>query len=361
MLTRVRRARRGQAAVFIAVAFMCVVVMMALATNMGMAVNDRIRMQSTADLSTYSVAYSEAATLNHLVVLNQNIADVLRDCRKQLESTTWPGYPCGCGPGQKDPTAEMIIQQCQMDLDDAILAFKDAAEYSQSVSPALDAGIATAKANFRGVEKHTTFFEDEYGSPTKEGTYKTSYTTNMAGGGTINSIANYEQVTDSKLNYRVYVYCGSYCSMSGTITTIPVDVATWFYKDSKDPDIWVAGRCAGTPKKQFLDTAYTGGGYFGASSTGGDDKLYAYAVAKPYDGSVGPSELGGHTRNGNMALGGVYASQGVTYPKLTMLDEYRARMAGIQDNLKGDTTPRDLVEQDGSSEGRHWDMDNFKH
>ncbi len=356
-----RRARGGQAAVFIAVAFMVVAVMLAMATNMGIAVNDRIRMQSTADLSTYAVAYSEAATLNRLTVLNRNIANIVKDCRSQLEATVWPGYPCGCGPGQKDPLADAIIFQCQIQLDDAIMQFVDAAEYSQSVGPALDAGLATAEANFSGVEKNTTFFEDAWGSPTREGTYKTNYSTNMAGGGIINSIANYEQVTDTKFNYEVMVYCGSYCSRSGTIKTIPVDVATWFYKDSKDPDIWVAGRCAGTPKKRFLDTAYDGGGYFGASSTSGDDKLYAYAVAKPYDGSVGPSELSGNQQNSNTMKNGVYWSGGTKWPTFAMVEEYRARMAGIQDNLEGDTTPRDLVEGDGSSEGRGWDMDKFKH
>jgi hypothetical protein len=77
---------------------------------------------------------------------------------------------------------------------------------------------------------------------------------------------------------------------------------------------------------------------------------------------MGPSGLSGNQKNGNM-LGpvGVYISRGTTYPKLSMYDQYRARLAGVNENLEGDLTPRDLVQLDGLRNGKIWDMSKFKH
>lgn len=364
--------RRGQAAVLLALSLFAMLLLLAMATNIGTVVNDKIRVQSTADLATYAVAYSEAASLNVLVAKNEKIAGIVKDCRRQLESGpiagAWPGTPaCGCNP--EDQAAEMIVRQCMMELDDAILDFANAARYDTTVGRALKAGEATAKANFRGSEKRLTFFEDVAGSPTYDGTYRTTFNTNVLGvSQTWTTIAQYAQVSDVKLNYAVQVECGSTCATTGILPSQPHDVHAWFYKNTDKPDVWVAGRVAGTPRKRFLDTDYSSGGgdggYFGASSTGGDDLLVAYSVAKPYDGSVGPSRGGTALRSATTmhpTLMGVYWSHAVEYPKMTMVDEYRARMAGVKDGLSGSTTPERLVEQDGGELGRSWDMDRFEH
>jgi hypothetical protein len=360
--------RRGQAAALVAMMIFVIVLFIAMATNIGTLVNDRIRMQETADLATYAVAYSEAATLNELVELNQEIVRAVEDCRDAL-SPVFPGYPCVCGYSQRDPTAEnVIIPMCKMQIDMAIMNFVQRASYAQSVSPALAAGRATARANFDGSENGLTFFEDRPGSPTAMGTYtiSPSFNSGGGGGGTYPSIANFVQVADTKINYQVMHYCGE-CVYAGNIITPPVDLSTWFYKETDEPDLWVAGRASGTPEKRFLDIAYsTGGpdgGYFGASSTGGSDKLVSYAVAKPYDGAVGPTRANTLLKNGNSAMVmGVYSSQGAELTReLTMVDAYRARLAGIQDSLAGATTPANLVQQDASNFGTYWDMDKFKH
>lgn len=368
------RARRGQAAVLLALSLFATLLLLAMATNMGTLVNDRIRMQETADLATYAVAYSESASLNELVTKNEEIAAIVKQCRRDLENGSaggpWMGTP-PCGPATNDVAADQIIRSCQMQLDEAILEFAQAARYDRTVTPALLAGRRTAGANFTGVESRTTFFDDVPGSPTYNGTYHVTFDTNLMGwSGTWASIAEYEQVSDVMLSYSIQIE-NQYCTFVANVPSVPVAVNAWFAKATDDPDVWVAGRVAGTPRNRFLDTAYgsggSDGGYFGASSTGGDDLLVSYAVAKPYDGSVGPSRGGPALRSATtphpntFTHPGVYWSHAVEYPKMTMVEEYRARFSGIQDGLTGDTTPRELVEQDAADLGRSWDMSLFEH
>ncbi len=363
MSARRRAGRRGQSAVLIALALFAMLLLLAMATNIGAVVNDRIRVQSTADLSTYAVAYSEAASLNELVVLNKNIADAVRTCRQVLEVPLWPEtVPCGCSPNSQ--LAELAVQSCKVGIDVAIAAFVLRANYVPTVGRALSAGRATADRNFTGVD--ISFFEMFPGSPTAMGTYWLRGAFNLAGPIVEPSIADIDQVSDTALNYRVFVTCpvGTACVPVPPMLGPTTYVNSWFYKHERAPTIWVAGRASGTPEKQFLDTAFSSGGsdggYFGGSSTGGDDTLFAYAVAKPYAGSIGPSELSGNQQNGNMTNLGVYASRGTTYPKLSMYDEYRARLAGVNE-FSGGTTPSSLIALDGYMNGKWWDMSRFKH
>jgi hypothetical protein len=363
-----RRGRRGQSAVLVALCLFTMLLLVAMSTNIGIVVNDRIRMQSTADLSTYAVAYSEAASMNELVELNKGIAEEVQSCRRTLRDGPiggdWPETtPCGCIA--ESQIAELVVTECKMAVDTRIDAFVRRARYSQTVSPALAAGERTADENFTGVD--VTFFQDLLGSPTARGTYNMQYGYNFGGFMIEPSVAELRQVADTALNYTVFVTCGEYCEpLPHQLSIQTTWLRSWFYKESRDPDVWVAGRVSGTPEKQFLDTAFgTGsrdGGYFGASSTGGSDEMFAYAVAKPYDGSIGPSELSGNQRNGNTpGPFGVYAPRGVEYPEMSMYDEYRARLAGINEDLAGYTTPGELITIDGWENGYSWDSSRFKH
>ncbi len=358
------RNRRGQAAVFVALSLMSLLLVVAFATNTGIAVNDRVRMQEAADLATYAVAYSEAASLNEITQKNKAIAQSVEDCRSVLEHGGGPWYtPCNCT--NVDPFAEIAVAACRMDISFAIYDFVSEASYNNSVAPAIRAGKATAEANFAGTGDHTSFFEDMFGSPTARWTHSTMWTTPAGMAGFNSTLASFEQVTDTKFNYQYIKTCGR-CDIPSIVLSPTYDFPTWFYKRSRDPDVWVAGRVSGTPEKRFLDSDYraTGRdrGYFGASSTGGDDLLVSYAVAKPYDGSVGPSELSGNQQNGNGKGGrGVYASDAVRFPVLSMYDEYRARMAGIQDGLGGVLSPTTLIALDGAELGKSWDTSRFEH
>ncbi|MDP2312794.1 MAG: pilus assembly protein TadG-related protein [Pseudomonadota bacterium] len=352
----------------IALSIFAMLLLLAMATNVGVVVNDKIRMQTTADAATYAAAYSEAASLNELVDLNKGIVDAVNQCRQVMQTGLvagmWPEtVPCGCQPNSI--AAETAISVCKVNIDVAIGRFVARAPYNRTVGTALDAGEATANANF--ANSRVSFFSDIFGSPTFPGTYMLQGGFNIGPPVIFPSIADFRQVSDTAMNYMVLATCGS------PPTCVPTPMLgrttymkTWFYKESRDPDVWVAGRVSGTPEKQFLDTAYrsggSDGGFFGASSTGGDDEIYAYAVAKPYDGSVGPSELNGIQQNSNMVGPlGVYISRGTTYPKLSMYDEYRARLAGANENLEGTLTPDELIRLDGYRNGKMWDMDKFKH
>ncbi len=363
-----RKGRRGQAAVLIALSIFAMLLLLAMATNVGIVVNDKIRMQTTADAAVYAAAYSEAASLNELVELNKGIVDAVKQCRTVLAVPFPETTPCGC---RADSIyGERAVDTCEMWINAAIGRFVARAPYNRTVGKAINAGKATAEANFPNSKVH--FFEDFFGSPTFPTTFNLVVGFNGPGATsyTIPSVADFRQVTDTKLNYRVIVTCPM--PPSGQCTPVPpmlgptTDVKTWFYKETKDPDVWVAGRVSGTPENQYLDTAYrsggSDGGYFGGSSTSGNDKIYAYAVAKPYDGSMGPSNISGNTRNGNGSqILGVYSPGGTTYPKLTMFDDYRARLAGVNENLAGSRTPAELIQMDGLLEGKYWDMSKFKH
>jgi len=362
------RHRRGAAAILVALCLMSLMLVAAFSTNMGIAVNDRIRMQEAADLSTYAVAYSEAASLNELTLLNQQIAKEAQDCRDTLWNGGAPwSTPCNCG--MTDPQAEIEMQLCKVRIDLAIEDFVRRAQYDETVREALKAGYATAGANFTGTESQTSFFHDVKGSPTARGTYNVIWSTSTLGGDNKTpSIADFRQIAETAFNYRFNNYCVTSppCGLSEFGRLSPtVEMPTWFYKSTRDPDVWVLGRTSGTPLKRFVDsdfrTRHRHHGFFGASSTGGDDKLYAYAVAKPYDGSVGPSELEGYQANGNMEVYGVYQAQGIELPMRSMYDEYRARLAGVNDTLVGDLTPADLVGIDAARENRPWDTSRFEH
>lgn len=363
--------RRGQAAILIALSIFAMLLLLAMATNVGIVVNDKIRMQTTADAAVYAAAYSEAASLNELVELNQGIVDAVKQCRQVLQAGpmlgSWPEtVPCGCQPNSQ--IAEAAVQMCKVRIDAAIARFVARAPYNRTVGAAINAGEATAEANF--ANSRVSFFDDIPGSPTFPTTFNLIAGFNMGPSIMFPSVADFRQITDTALNYSVFVTCPM--PPAGQCTPVPpmlgrtTTVKTWFYKDTRDPDVWVAGRVSGTPKKQFLDTAYrsggSDGGYFGASSTGGSDEIFAYAVAKPYDGSMGPSGLNGNQANGNgRDFRGVYDYDATRFPKLSMYDEYRARLAGVNENLEGTLTPSELVLLDGMRNGKLWDMSKFKH
>ena len=84
-----RRHRSGQAAVLIALVLFSLIIFLALATNMGILVNDKIRMQNSADLGAYAGAYKEAQQLNALVAKNREIVDVVDSCRDTITSRPW--------------------------------------------------------------------------------------------------------------------------------------------------------------------------------------------------------------------------------------------------------------------------------
>ncbi|MBN1334773.1 MAG: hypothetical protein JXB39_02300 [Deltaproteobacteria bacterium] len=343
-MTRVRgRDRRGQAAVLVALVLFTLVLLMALSTRLGILVTDRIRVQNATDLATYAVAYREAQVLNELAARNRAIAWKVAECRARLVAGVW--NECNCLP--QDARAEATIDRCVLEIDDRIRAFLEAAEYGRSVEPALAAGRATARENLAGFGFSVSFMEHLSGSPTRRGTFRT-----VSNLGTVDTIADFEQAS-VVLNYMHVIEC-PVCDGACCVTGVAFpqrQVAAWFWKRNAGPEIWVEGRIRGTPLERSPNVAVT-------EDSSGDDALWSYAVAKPFEGSVGPSQLPPADRNGEWRAGPLYVPglAALPDPALGMIDEYRARMAGIHEGFSGRTTPAALIDAEG-----HWDASRFHH
>lgn len=369
---RERKARRGQAAVLIAMVLFSLVLFMAMATNVGIVINDKVRMQNTADLATYSAAYTEAQVLNQLTFINTQIATTVENCRATLVGVPWVSCLCT----ERHPAAEAIIMACQGTLDGLIATFIAQANYGSSVMPALGAGRAAANANFANSSSKTSFMEDLPGSPTAIGTYNINASLNFGGSMTLPAIANFSQAQIT-FNYEHWVFCPCQAGCCYAYTSYPSTQAyAWFWKSERQPTVWVEGRVYGAPRSQYFDIAYgsgSDGGFFGASSTSAmagqtarSDLLYAYAVAKPYEGSVGPTRLGYTDRNGIWMRGMLYmpGPMGMSLDErndLGMVEEYRARLAGMEESLSGSSNPLNLAVLDGARLGMMWNRSYFNH
>ncbi len=344
LLAGARRARAGQMAVVMALVLFTLVIFMAFATNMGILVNDRIRMQNAVDLGAYAGAHSQAQVLNELSYINDQIIKVLQSCRESLE----PHFPiqadpCVCNP-PINKLAEDWIDGCQLDVTQLATEFETKAGYSNTARKAMSAARATMNANLANLadaaNADTHFFNTTSGSATRSGAYNTG-------------IADFEQMT-TMLHYLVAPSCP--CAF-GCCTFPPVPsperpIASYFVKAEVEPTVWFMAQGAGTMDIPYLDIDYNGtgndGGYFGGSSAGGLDKMYATAVAKPYDGSIGPTRqfLEDRRNDNGIAAGqdpsyqfsGVWRSQALKNMRQYMQPTYRARLAGINEWLQLDSS-----------------------
>lgn len=330
-----RGARRGQAAVLIALCLFSLVIFLAMATNMGILVNDRIRMQNAADMGAYSAAYREAQNLNALVAKNEAIVGKVEECRDMLTSVPWPNS-CDCQA--RSVIAERYIANCQAQIEVLASQFLESAAWTNSVDPALDAGMATMDANIPGLSSSGSRMVQGLGSASYRYGY---YSDGTALVPSMNTIATYRRVNDTKFNYPVLLLCptNAGCIANGVVPSAQTaELRTWYYKDDTNADIWVMAEASGTMRSTYLDVAYSAsgndGGYFGASSTGGDDRMVAIAVAKPFGGSIGPSPPSSSPaqRSGNTDPTGPYwTGRSVRFARLAMVDEYRARIAGVSE------------------------------
>jgi len=330
-----RRLRRGQMAVVMALVMFTLVIFMAFATNMGILVNDRIRLQNSTDLAAYSGAYTQAAALNELAYINDKILTKLIQCREELlAAPIWDGEPCICLPYNE--IAEGIIDRCKEDVAGLQDDWRTAARYSNTHAEAIEAAKKTMNANLRnlyrdGGESH--FFENSSGSATETGAFG-------------EGIGEYDQMI-TYLNYHAYPNCEVPFGCVN-FPPLPADihpVESYFVKTERTPDIWFMAQGAGTMEVPYLDIDYSASGndqgYFGGSSLGGNDKMYATAVAKPFDGSMGPTAQ--YRQDGSrefVAAGndpslfdtpGVFNDEMLRRMRRYIQPNYRARLAGINE------------------------------
>jgi hypothetical protein len=351
-----RSRQRGQAAILISLCLFSMVVFLALATNMGILVNDRIRMQNTADLAAYAGAFEQARALNRLTWLNKRIFIAADDIRKHLtcrdlpdlqdmkdpdsscdKSGKWRTFPrLNCD--NKLPEGILKVGQIRMDIIAAIFQL----ENYRAKETSHRAALFTARGNFRGTDRprHSNFFEWNPDSPTFRGKplvdvhrVKTQYIYAMG--------SWFGHCGCKKLRGCIKVYDEN--TKGNTLDT-------WFVKDRPGPTVFFPARLMGTPEKEFLDIKNRRGGYFGGDAERGilhgSDDLWAFAVAKPYGGNLGPDN--GNGAKNHLKFRWLLTSAGANSydydsfedanlrPKF--VEQYRARMAGIQDNMMDGAT-----------------------
>lgn len=365
-------AQRGQAAVLVALSLFCMVIFLALATNVGIVVNDRIRMQNAADLAAYAGAFEEARALNRMTEINRRIIMAADDIRKHLTCPTiptdpteivslesecdknghrvWPMLFCD----QKVPKAILKVGQIRMDL----LADMFMVENMRAIQPAMRAARATVDANFHGTARPTksSFYEWHKNSPTfrlldpmiKVERAKTTFTYAM---------------------WRWAGQCGCPTfkpfpipNIKGCLDVFNEELDTWFYKANPGPTVYFPVRANGTPQKEFLDFGEGRKSFFeGRRLINSIDGIWTFAVAKPFGGNIGPrNDQNGELQRIHWKIllahkttnGYDYDSfeDGGTWDKF--VPKYRARMSGLQDNMKVDETgggsmrPLDLMKID---------------
>ncbi len=361
-----RRARRGQAAVLIALCMFSLVVFLAFATNMGILVNDKIRIQNAADMGAYSAAYREAQVLNRLTRINQEILNEAKRCRQVLEARIWQGVPCACEA--ISPDADAFIQGCESRLQALESQFLFEAEYTASVGSMLSAGRAALDANVSDLSmtSGSHFFEASPASPTSQGSGITK---------SVPTLTTFEQL-QTHFDYFVTPSCPCLigCCYQPQVPRIqPITLGSYFIKPDQDPDMWVMAEASGAMKSRYLDIAYSNtggdGGYFGGSSAGSDDVMTAIGVAKPFDGSVGPTVpfiMEGASRLDGLAAGNDESSP-IQYsfqflePESFMQPTYRARLAGVHEwnGSTADYKPADAISS--NSTGRTRDPSRIHH
>jgi len=351
----------GQAAVLSALALFSMVVFLAMATNAGILVNDRIRMQDTADLTAYAGAFEQARQMNIMAELNSEIYAAVQRTRTVLNYGPsylgvgeapdeapifyWRQPACSCL--DYSPSAESYIRQSQRQLDNMVTTI----EVVNRLAPtsARKAATYTASENFLGPStssRHLDFFEDQSISPTSG-----------------DELVDLEQVDDTKVGYNYLRSCrccdGCCLYPQVRVTTM----YTWLYKNPSQGRIFFPAMVKGVPWKNFLDFGSGKNSYFGPDAVGapGGDMLYGYAAAKPFEGIIG-------TENPDNGPGTERPEQAVYPPSDEYVDyfqaEYRARIAGIHEEMGTETQSirmADLIAGDQSEPQFRDKTDYFTH
>ena len=365
---RSRRAQGqgGQAAVLTAIGLFTMVLFLALAVNTGTLVNDRIRFQNTADLTAYSGAYQQAASLNSMASINSDIYKTVQRLRAALNYGPayaaqdnpdnapvfyWNQPACSCLDYSQD--AEDMIEFYQRRLD----ALYDRMEVINSTAntQVKQAATNTAKANL---------LYDLNGNA-QTGSDHLSFFGKLTG-----KLVGLSRVETTMVGYNFLRSCRC-CDGCCLYPQQHVEaINSWGYKTDTGK-VYIPVKVRGVPLKNFLDIT-SNIPYFGADSTdiqGDNDRLYGYSAAKPFEGNVGTSNPD------NLNEGGSFIPQNPIYPPSDDLEtgdgsvdyfrpSYRARLMGVHENVGASTSPAsmaDLIRTDAQDPQFQDKTDYFTH
>ncbi len=345
--------QRGQAAVLAALSLFTMVVFLALAANTGILVNDRIRMQNTADLTSYAGGFEMARNLNEMATINREIYDTVQRLRGVLnygplyltadppdetDVYYWPQPPCSCL--DYSPAAQEVIQKGQERLN--ALYEELVAVNARAQAKARAAATFTASANFLGNfigPNHLWFFQSQPSSPTASP-----------------DLINLGRVEDTMVgyNYTRSCRCCDGCCLYPQIHT--EEITTWGFKADK-AIVYFPTKVKGVPEKNFLDIGPPNDRMFGADADpnpGASDMLYGYAVSKPFEGNVGTEQPDNTYYSASPSdYPDAFVPMNPVYPPSTALVDYfrpsyRARIAGIHEDMGDNPAMAELIRGDNS-------------
>ncbi|MFM7200983.1 MAG: pilus assembly protein TadG-related protein [Myxococcota bacterium] len=369
-----QRTQKGQAAVLVALGLFCMVIFLALATNVGIVVNDRVRFQNAADLAAYAGAFEQARALNRMTEINRRMIMVADDIRKHLTCKDLPTDPkeiitleSDCDKNghrvfpmlfcdQKVPDAILKVGQARLDALAALFML----ENTRATQPAIRAARMTADANIHGLARPTksNFYEWNKQSPTNR---------------LLEPLIKVEraQTTFTWAMWRWAGHCGCPTfkpwpipNIKGCLDVFNRDLDTWFYKDTPGPSVFFPARVNGVPQKEFLDFGEGRKSFFEGrrKPIGISDGIWAFAAAKPFGGNIGP-ELDQNGELQTIRFKIWIASKtvkGYDYDSFEDADtwdkfvpQYRARMMAIQEKMVVDDgagrtpiTPLEIMKYD---------------
>lgn len=339
----------GQAAVLSAVFLFVTIAFLLMAINTGVLITDKIRTQNTADLSAYAAAYQQAATMNQISMLSEEIYIRVQKLRYTLNmgkkgkgmywKGSWGPYiwdqpRCSCE--DTSPQAEGIIEDAQSDIETLIHRIQKL--NAQGALNAQKAARLTALRNLPQLKQggSISFFQNVPGSP-----------------GAAEDVVSLRQVKDTQIGYSFFRRC---CCEGRPETkdyeTRFLSVPSWVYKGERQVYMPVKVKYRGEGhligRDYFLPPDSTDEQQQGSPT-------YGYALAKPYEGILGTKNPDNATEEVRTA-GAPQEYAPFRYflypPSDDLLDyfhpTYRARVAGFHEDMGAGTSAAALVATDPS-------------
>lgn len=338
-LSRRWKDESGQSAVLVAMLCGLLIFVIAMSTNIGKLVTEKIAMQNAVDLAVYSGAAVQAGKLNEMRDVNDRIWQVISQTRTVLQTTEAPIIPFNIAPqtgpacvqgaarpnGLSAPLADAYIQSQKLIIDGLGLQLQSINLNANAA--AIRAAENTAEANYKGTKN----------------LLKPYINRNL-------HMVKLEQVRID-LTYRPWCFVVPTAPPIPSVYAQGITTNGWYYKNDRGEVAFVAGIVDAHPNSPFLDTPQA---YFaangckapGSTKRNGRCGLSVYAAATPFWGKLGASHglVNGESNdrdfnNPDFEDNRPYNSMRIDYPSLIRdfkpkdrdYEDYRVRFVGLND------------------------------
>lgn len=272
----------GQSAVLVAMLCGLLIFVIAMTTNIGKLVTEKIALQNAVDLAVYSGAAVQAGKMNEMRRHNDEIWTLINDTRRFLE-TSDPINPVFNDPAANGPQCNALTLipdrmsapagESAIALVKPLIAFQAGRIQQINATANMDAYAAardTADANFANTGGKLQVFHNRNAS-----------------------LMQIERVRVD-LSYRPMCF-DQFGTPRASVWAQGETIDGWFFKDDKGEVAFVAGIINAAPASPFLDTpsayfAANGCRAPGSSKQGGRCGLSTYAAATPFYGKLGAGD-----------------------------------------------------------------------